>query len=141
MTDQVQKGSSYLGNPNLKRSNVEVEFTEDQVQEYIKCSQDPVYFFETYIKIVNVDEGLVPFVPYDFQKEIVQTCVDNRFTICKMPRQTGKTTTVAGLLLWYVIFNENFNIAILANKMAQAREILSRIQLLMRIYLSGSSKV
>ena len=129
MTDQVEKGSSYLGNPNLKRSNVEVEFTEEQIQEYIKCSQDPVHFFETYIKIVNVDEGLVPFVPYDFQKEIVQTCVDNRFTICKIPRQTGKTTTVAGLLLWYVIFNENFNIAILANKMAQAREILSRIQL------------
>ena len=129
MTDQLDKNSSYLGNPNLKRQNVEVEFTPEQVQEYLKCANDPVHFFETYIKIVNVDEGLIAFKPYEFQKEIVQKCVDNRFTICKMPRQTGKTTTVAGLLLWYIIFNENFNIAILANKMAQSREILSRVQL------------
>lgn len=119
----------YLGNPNLKRAAVAYDYTEEQIQEFIKCSQDPVYFFETYIKIVNVDQGLINFEPYDFQKEIIETCVNERFVICKMPRQTGKTTTIAATLMWYVLFNENFSVAILANKMAQAREILARIQL------------
>lgn len=120
---------TYQGNRNLKRSNVAISWTQEQVQEYIKCARDPVYFIETYIKIVNVDRGLIPFEMYDFQKTMVQTAHDNRFVICKMPRQVGKTTTVAALLLWYVLFNEVFSVALLANKEAQAIEILSRIQL------------
>ena len=120
---------AYLGNQNLKRSGVQHEWTPNQVTEFMKCAQDPEYFIERYVKIVNIDEGLVNFNLYDYQKDIVTTAVEERFVICKMPRQCGKTTTIAGVLLWYVIFHENFNIAILANKLAQAREILSRIQL------------
>ena len=120
---------AYLGNQNLKRSNVKHEWTPHQVQEYMKCARDPVYFIETYIKIVNVDQGLINFSLYEYQKDIVELSVDERFVICKMPRQCGKTTTLVGIMLWYVLFHDRYNIAILAHKMQQAREILSRIQL------------
>lgn len=119
---------NYLGNPNLKRANVETEFTQEQINEWVKCANDPQYFIQNYVKIVNVDKGFVPFEPYDFQKDIIDKVQDNRFVICKMPRQSGKTTTIAALLLHAVLFNEEYNIAILAHKLAQAREILSRIQ-------------
>ena len=127
----LNKKDSYLGNTNLKRSNVAIEYTPKQAQEYLKCAEDPIYFFKKYIKIVNVDKGLIPFKPYKFQEEIVDLASKERFVICKMPRQSGKTTTIAALLLWYVLFNDEgqYNIAILANKMQQSREILSRIQL------------
>lgn len=120
---------SYLGNQNLKRSNVKHSWTPDQVQEWMKCAADPEYFIETYIKIVNVDKGLINFSLYDYQKDIVNLSVKERFVICKMPRQCGKTTTLVGIMLWYVLFHETYSVAILAHKMAQAREILSRIQL------------
>jgi hypothetical protein len=119
----------YLGNPNLKRANATVEYSAEQIKEYIKCSKDPVYFMKMYIQIVNIDRGLIPFQLYDFQESIVDKVVNNRFVICKMPRQSGKTTTIAATILWYVLFNESYNVAILANKLQQAREILSRIQL------------
>lgn len=120
---------AYLGNQNLKRSNVKHAWTQEQVQEWMKCAKDPVYFIEEYIKIVNVDQGLVNFNLYDYQKDIVELSVDERFVICKMPRQCGKTTTLVGIMLWYILFHDRYNIAILAHKMQQAREILSRIQL------------
>ena len=124
-TDQNQ----YLGNPLLKKANVPVEFTKEQIQEYQKCMDDPVYFIETHMKIVSLDEGLVPFDMYDFQKNMVQTFHDNRFTICKLPRQSGKSTTIIAYLLHYVLFNSNVNVAILANKSSTARDILGRLQL------------
>lgn len=122
-------GDSYLGNQNLKRSNVKIAWTPDQVREWLRCAQDPVYFVETYVKIVNIDKGLVNFNLYDYQRNIVETAVEDRFVICKMPRQCGKTTTIVGVMLWYVLFHQNYSVAILAHKLQQAREILSRIQL------------
>lgn len=119
---------NYLGNPNLKRANISTSFTEEQVEEWVKCANDPEYFIEHYVKIVNVDLGFIPFEPYEFQKDIINKVQTNRFVICKMPRQSGKTTTIAALLLHAVLYNEEYNIAILAHKLAQAREILSRIQ-------------
>ena len=124
-TDQNQ----YLGNPLLKKANVPVEFTKEQIQEYQKCMDDPVYFIQEYMKIVSLDEGLVPFKMYDFQRNMVQTFHDNRFTICKLPRQSGKSTTIIAYLLHYVLFNPNVNVAILANKSSTARDILGRLQL------------
>ena len=120
--------SSYLGNKKLKPVETAIPWTEENIQEYIRCSKDPVYFIRNYVKIVNVDRGLIPFELWPFQEEMVVTMIDNRFVICKMPRQVGKTQTVAAVLLWYVLFHENYSIAILANKDRQAREILSRIQ-------------
>mgnify|MGYP006254302143 FL=1 len=119
----------YLGNPNLKKANVPTNFTPKQVKEFIKCSQDPVYFIQKYIKIVSLDKGLVPFDMYDFQVDMVRKFDEDRFNIAKLPRQSGKSTIVTSYLLWYVIFNDNVNVAILANKAATAREMLGRLQL------------
>ena len=119
----------YLGNPNLKKANVPVDFTQDQVQEYIKCSQDPIYFIKTYMKIVTVDQGLVDFNLWDFQEEMVRKFIDDRFVICKMPRQTGKSTTIIAFLLHYVLYNQDVRVGILANKGNTARELLGRLQL------------
>lgn len=125
----MNKNEIYLGNKNLKRTDVKVEFTREEIQEYIKCARDPLYFIKNYVKIVNVDRGLIPFIPYDYQEDIIRLNEKERFVICKMPRQVGKTTTVVGILLHSVLFNELYSVAILANKEAQAQEILSRIQL------------
>jgi hypothetical protein len=119
----------YLGNPNLKKVNVPVEFTQEQILEFEKCSKDPLYFIQNYVKIVSLDLGLVPFKMYNFQKEMVGTMHNNRFTICKLPRQSGKSTTIVSYLLHYVLFNPNTNVAILANKSSTARDILGRLQL------------
>jgi hypothetical protein len=120
---------AYLGNPNLKKVNTPVEFTQEQIVEYQKCAKNPLYFMEKYIKIVSLDEGLVPFNMYNFQKKIVDTIHNNRFTICKLPRQSGKSTTTISYLMHFALFNPNSNIAILANKSSTARDILGRLQL------------
>ena len=120
---------NYLGNPNLKKANVAQEWTQEEVAEYAKCMSDPMYFIQTYIRIVSLDEGLIPFKLYDFQKEMVGTFHNNRFTICKLPRQSGKSTTIIAYLLHYVLFNPTVNVAILANKAATARDLLGRLQL------------
>ena len=119
----------YLGNPNLKKSNVQQRFTKKQVGEYLKCAKDPIYFIRKYIKIVSLDEGSVPFDMYHFQEEMVTKFHENRFNIAKLPRQSGKSTIVTAYLLWYVLFNANVNVAILANKAPTAREMLQRLQL------------
>ena len=119
----------YLGNPNLKKANTTQEFTEEHIVEFLKCKSDPVYFTENHIKIVNVDEGLVSFNMYKYQKKLLKRFHKNRFNICKMPRQTGKSTTVVSYLLHYAIFNDNVNIGILANKAATARDLLGRLQM------------
>ena len=119
----------YLGNPNLKRANIAQNFTDEQVEEFIKCSQDPVYFITHYIKIISLDKGLVPFDLYDFQEDMVERFHAHRFNIAKLPRQSGKSTVVTAYLLWYTLFNDNVNVAILANKAATAREMLQRLQL------------
>ncbi len=121
--------SVYLRNPNLKKANVQQTWTKEEVGEYAKCMKDPIYFIQQYIKIVSLDEGLIPFKLYDFQKEMVGTFHNNRFTICKLPRQSGKSTTIIAYLLHYVLFNPSVNVAILANKAATARDLLGRLQL------------
>ena len=118
----------YLGNERLKRVGVELSFTEEQLREIILCTQDPVYFIHNYVKIVNIDKGLVPFNMWDFQEEMVRDFHKNRFSICKMPRQVGKTTTTVGYMLWCVLFQDDYTIAILANKGSLAQEIMSRLQ-------------
>ena len=119
----------YLGNPNLKKAGTPIQFTKKQIQEWVKCKGDPIYFATRYIKIINLDEGLVPFDMYDFQRKILQDFHDNRFNIAKLPRQTGKSTTVVAYLLYYAIFYDSVNIGILANKASTARELLGRLQL------------
>ena len=117
----------YLGNPLLKKANTAIEFTEEQIQEYLKCREDPIYFARNYVQIVTLDHGLQPFKTYDFQEKLIDRFHKNRFNICKMPRQTGKSTTCVSYLLHYAIFNDSVNIGILANKATTARELLARL--------------
>ena len=118
----------YLGNPNLKKANTKIEFSEENIIEFLKCKDDPVYFAKNYVKIVSLDEGLVPFNLYPFQEKLVNNFHNNRFNICKMPRQTGKSTTVVSYLLHYAVFNDSVNIGILANKAKIAMDLLGRLQ-------------
>jgi len=117
----------YLGNPNLKKANTPIEFSVSNIEEFISCKDDPVYFAKNYVKIVSLDEGLTQFEPYHFQERLINNFHNNRFNICKMPRQTGKSTTVVSYLLHYAIFNDSVNIGILANKASTARELLARL--------------
>lgn len=120
--------NSYLGNENLKAAGVKVSWTPEQIEEYVKCSQDPVYFIRKYIKIINLDKGLVNFDMYKFQEDMVTKIHNNRFTIAKLPRQSGKSTTVVSYILHYILFNPEVNVAILAHKQEIARELLSKLK-------------
>jgi hypothetical protein len=119
----------YLGNPSLKRINMPMQLTEEQVREYIKCSKDPIYFIENYVKIITLDKGFVQISLYPFQRQAIKDINDNRRVIVKAGRQVGKTTMVVGYILWYILFNEDKFVAILANKAPTAREILNRIKI------------
>lgn len=128
-TEVIKKFKAYNGNQLLKREGVVIDWTPELIQEYVKCAEDPIYFIETYMRIINVDEGLVSFKLYDYQKTMVNSMKDNRYTIITTARQTGKSTTTCGFILWYIIFQSEKTVALLANKGATAREILGKIQL------------
>ena len=121
--------AGYKGNVLLKKTNQNIEWTPELVQEYMKCQQDPVYFTETYMKIISINEGLTSFNMYDYQKEMVRSFKDNRYSIVTTARQAGKSTTTCAFILWYIIFNPDKTVALLANKGDTAREILGRVQL------------
>jgi hypothetical protein len=125
----ANKSEFYLANPLLKRANVKIEFTPDQIEEYVKCANDVEYFVEKYIRIVNVDSGIVPFKMYPYQKNMIRTFANKRFVITKMPRQSGKSTTVVSYILWLILFKDNQNVAILANKGKLANELLEKLKL------------
>jgi hypothetical protein len=125
--DPIDKG--YLGNLNLKRKGVAIDWTKAQIKEFLKCAEDPIYFSEKYINIVHVDHGLIPIVLYDYQKEIVRKITDNRRVAVVTSRQAGKTTTAVAVILHYILFNDHKTVALLANKGDSAREILDRIKI------------
>ena len=118
----------YKGNPLLKQRGVQLDFTKEQVKEVIKCSQDPEYFLSNYIKVISLDDGIVPFHPYPFQQKLIDSFHNNRFTICKLPRQSGKSVTVTAYLIHQAIFRDNINIAILANKRETSFELMAKLQ-------------
>ncbi len=119
----------YLSNPDLKRAGVQISWTKARIIEFQRCMEDPIYFIETYMKIINVDHGLIPFIMYDYQKEMVIAMKENRRCAFCLARQSGKSITTCAFLLWYILFNSNKTVALLANKLETAREILGRVQL------------
>ena len=123
------KASHYVGNPNIKAGYQSLEYTPEQLREYKKCMEDPVYFAESYMKIMSVDFGEIPFTLYDFQREMLSSFHQNRFNIAKLPRQCGKSTTSVAYILWFLLFNPGKTVGILANKGELAQEILGRLQL------------
>ena len=126
---EIDSKETYRDNPLLKKAGVKLEYTQEQVDEYIKCSKDPIYFAENYVTIVNVDVGLMKFKMWGFQKEMIKVYHENRFSITKCPRQVGKTTTSVAYLLWLTLFTDTQNVAVLANKGSLARDILGKYQL------------
>lgn len=128
MSNKLSESEILRGNPNVKNVGVQIQFTAEQIKEYVKCAKNPIYFIESYCKVVSLDNGIVPFKMYDYQKRIVNTVHNNRFTIAKLFRQSGKSTIMAAYVLWYVTFNANKTACILGNKQALAAEILSRVQ-------------
>ena len=131
MQNPNQRNDSYLGNINVKRDGVQHNFTQEEIEEYVKCSQDPVYFCKTYLKVISLDEGLVPFDLYPYQEKMFEHFNDNRFSIVLACRQSGKSISSVGYILWYACFHSEKTIAILANKGATAREMLSRVTLML----------
>jgi hypothetical protein len=125
----LENKDSYRDNPLLKKVGVKVEWTKETIEEYRKCAKDPVYFAENYVTIVNVDVGLMKFKMWPFQKDMIRTYHNNRFSITKCPRQVGKTTTSVAYLLWLTLFTDTQNVAVLANKGSLARDILGKYQL------------
>ena len=124
-----KQGITYLGNALLKGPNVKINYTKTQLEEYVRCSEDVVYFLNKYFYIRSLDKGPILFKLYDFQERFVKTIRDNRFIISKFPRQTGKTSCVTGSVLHACQFTSDYKVAILANKQKTATEILDRIKL------------
>lgn len=122
--------TSYHGNPNLKPLAYQHDFSKEEIAEYIKCREDPVYFIENYVKIITLDKGLQPFKLYPCQKEKVRCIMDNRRVVLMEGRQQGKTVTSAACILHYTIFQEDKTVAIMANKSSAAREVLNRYQIM-----------
>ena len=104
---------TYRDNPHLRREGIKLHYTQEQIDEYVKCAKDPVYFATNYINIITLDHGIVKFNMWDFQKDMIRTFHENRFTITKCPRQVGKTTTSVAYLLWVILFQDDQKIAIL----------------------------
>ena len=119
---------SYRSNPLLKRCGVKIEFTQYQIEEYIKCAQDPIYFIENYVTIIHVDRGVIPFKLYPFQRDMIKSVHENRRVVGRIGRQSGKSQTTIAYILWSSIFNDTQNIVILANKGSLARDLLDRYQ-------------
>ena len=122
---------SYLGNPNVKRDGVAEEWDAKKLREYKKCMKDPAYFCRKYVKVIHLDKGLVPFKLYPYQEKMFQHFNDNRFNIVLACRQSGKSISSVGYLLWYALFHPEKTIAILANKGMTAREMLARVTLML----------
>ncbi len=140
----VHKNTGYLGNINVKRTGVQAEWTEEQILEYKKCMESPIHFIENYVKIISLDEGLIKFKIYDYQRELIDHFDENRFSVVLACRQSGKSITACAFLLWYLLFQPEQTIAILANKGAIAREMLTRITTMLEhvpFFLQPGTKV
>jgi len=125
----AKQGIAYLGNALLKGPGVKIEYSKEQMEEYVKCSEDLQYFLTNYFYIRSLDKGPILFDLYDYQKRFLKEVRNNRFTICKFPRQTGKTSCVTGDILHMTQFTPDYKVAVLANKQKTATEILDRIKL------------
>jgi hypothetical protein len=124
----TKKNRGYLGNKNLRQPNLAINYTEETLKEYVKCSESCLYFIQNYVKIITIDRGAVLFNPFDFQKDLLDLVINNRFTIAKLSRQVGKTEIISAIILWYILFNKTYNIGIFSNKASNSRKVLSRIK-------------
>lgn len=93
-----------------------------------RCAMSPIYFIETYLTIFDQTQGIdgqiVPFILFDFQKKLINTYLDNRFVIANKYRQAGISTTTCAYIAWYIMFNKNRGVAIIANRLETAKDEL-----------------
>jgi len=130
MTVSNNNNLGYRNNPKLKPPGVDIQYTKEQLEEYIKCANDPVYFCSKYVKVKTLDKGIMPLQLYDYQQKFVESIHKNRFVISKWPRQSGKSTSVIGYICHYITFNQSVSVAILANRLKTAKdELYSKLQL------------
>jgi hypothetical protein len=116
----------------IKTPYTKTSFANDQqLEDFIKCS-DPatgyLYFMDNFFMIQHPTRGAMNYHPWDFQERLIETYHKYRFSISLMPRQTGKSTSAAGYLLWYAMFVPDSTILIAAHKYAGAQEIMQRIR-------------
>ena len=128
MTEYVNYNNTYRGSATLKKTGVPIEWSAQRIEEYLKCSKDPIYFAEQYMKVVDPDEGAVTIKLFDYQKEMILSMLNNRFTVIATSRRAGKSTAVCAFILWFVTFHSEKTVAVLSNKGDTSQEILSKIQ-------------
>lgn len=119
----------YNGNSKLRRAYTQISMSQYEIDEFEKCMNDPIYFVKNYVKIVVLGKGLQPFNLYQFQEDMINTFINERFVICKIPRQSGKSITTVAFLLHSILFNNHYNVAILAHKGSAANGLLARLKL------------
>lgn len=131
--EQLNESWWYQGKEGLIRNGTKRQkknlYTTYQKLEWIKCSLDVIYFTKKYVKIISLDDGIIPFSLYDYQEDLLDLYQNNRFIISMQARQTGKTATTAAFLCWFSIFHQAKTSAVLAQKADQAQEILERVQM------------
>lgn len=121
----------YRGNENLKRARTAQDYTKEQLREFIKCMNDKEYFYREYVKILDVDRGIISYNPYNYQTRLSKSVDENRFVLCKFPRQSGKTTCLAAYIVHCLLFKENFKVLIAAHVSDGAVEVMDRIKFIL----------
>ena len=115
----------------VKKAHQVESFTEQQILEIAKCA-DPVtgpqYFMDNYFYIQHPTKGSIQYHPFEYQERLIDTYHNYRFSISLMPRQTGKSTSAAGYLLWYAMFVPDSTILVAAHKYLGAQEIMQRVR-------------
>lgn len=115
-------------NPKLKKAYKSNEFTPFEIDEIRKCLADPYYFITTYYHVRTPDGDDLVFQPYEYQEKMLRAMIDHRRVICKMPRQSGKSTIVVAFLLFMVVFNVNQQVLLLSKDEASAKDLLRRFK-------------
>jgi len=128
MEDFDQEIGHFQGNPLVKKVGAQIQFTKEQVEEFVKCAQDPFYFIEKYMKIVTIDSGVQVIELYDFQREMINKFINEKFVLAKCARQSGKTIGVESFILWSILFKDNYRVGMFANKFDTSKKILKEIK-------------
>ena len=126
----------FQGNAALRKDDEQIEYTDEMVNEVIKCKNDIIYFAEKYYTIVTIDGGKQNIKLWEWQKKVlkafVETPNDKQSVILKIARQSGKSTISSIFLTWYALFNKDKTVAIMANKESLAIELLEKIKMAYR---------
>ncbi len=111
-----------------ERKNVDDLTVDEQEEQFIKCALNPIYFIETFLKIFDQTRGkhglIVPFILFDFQKDLINAYIKNDHNVANKYRQAGISTATCAYLAWHVAFNKNRSVAIIADKLGTAQDEL-----------------